>query len=289
VRLLAKCIYRCLRCIARSLFAIWPPSRLHRALITTVRDEFRSCESSSLTAHPEWIKNRKRLRAAVLHKDPRAFLTWDVVNETMFIPPYAPFVRHELRALRNRDWDSWRRAIAERAAGLPFPSVFYPFSSSNAIHHAYHLHCFESETKTCIRDYRTIVEFGGGYGSLQRIVHNLGFTGNYVGYDLPELQALQRYYLGSIGVHRAVTEQREPPRLFIATWSLSESPVELRERIADEVSDFDAFLIAYQKHFGGIDNDAYFAAWRRRFPSIRWRLIKIEHLPHDYYLFGVRE
>ena len=45
-----------------------------------------------------------------------------------------------------------------------------------------------------------IVEFGGGYGSMCRLLHKLGFSGQYFIYDLPEFVALQRYFLKSIGM-----------------------------------------------------------------------------------------
>ncbi len=119
----------------------------------------------------------------------------------MFPAPYARFARVELHALRKSErWDVWRRAIGEQAAGLPFPCLFYPLSSSNAIHHGYHLYRFETQTGVGIQEFGTIVEFGGGYGSLCRLAHRLGFRGKYIIFDLPEQCALQRYYLSSIGI-----------------------------------------------------------------------------------------
>ena len=45
-----------------------------------------------------------------------------------------------------------------------------------------------------------IVEFGGGYGSMCRLVRKLGFKGRYVIFDLRPILALQKYYLGLHGV-----------------------------------------------------------------------------------------
>ena len=247
-----------------------------------------------------WQSNRLRLRKHALRHDPRGFLTWDVIRETMFPPPYAPFARNELAFLRRRNWLVWRRAIRERAAGLPMPSWFYPLSSANAIHHAYHLSRLEAETGFRAADFGAIFEFGGGYGSLCRIAHGLGFAGKYVIFDLPEQSALQRYYLGLVGIRDVVTvsqldqlvslaETSPKPKLFIATWSLSESPVELRRRMSQIVRGFDAFLIAYQSEFGGVDNQAFFREWRSWFPEVTWKSAAIERVPASAYLFGVRK
>ncbi len=247
-----------------------------------------------------WQSNRLRLRKEVLKRDPRAFLTWDVIRETMFPPPYAGFARRELNFLKRQDWAVWRRVIKERPIGMPCPSVFYPLSSANAIHHAYHLCRFEGETGLSIREFGTVVEFGGGYGSLCRIVHGLGFAGKYAIFDLPEQLALQRYYLAALNLRNvlaiseiellgSVAETSRKPMLFVATWSLSESPLGLRRQVAQSVGRFDAFLIAYQSEFGGIDNVAFFREWESWFPEVRWMRRTIEHVPASTYLFGVRK
>ncbi len=241
-----------------------------------------------------------RLRREVMLRDARGFLTWDVIRETMFPPPYATFARTELRFLKQHGWPVWRDAIRERAAGLPLPCVYYPASSANAIHHAYHLCRFEEDAAVSIRNFRTIVEFGGGYGSLCRIAHGAGFRGQYAIFDLPEQSALQRYYLSAVGIPnvlllseieqvRALAETFQGPRLFVATWSLSESPLPLRSAMSDVVRDFEGFLIAYQSEFGGVDNAEFFQGWQGWFPNVRWTIHRIHHVLASTYLFGIRE
>ena len=244
----------------------------------------------------EWEWNRARLRRDVLSRDARGFLTWEVIRDTMFPPPYAAFARTELRFLKRQGGGRWKSVLRERGAGLPMPCVFYPRSSSNAIHHAYHLCRFEVETGLKVRDFGSIAEFGGGYGSLCRIVHGLGFRGRYVICDLPEQSALQRYYLDAVGIEKVATvseiaalgEELPGERLFVATWSLSETPVDLRRQVAEAVQDFDAFLIAYQSDFDGVENAAFFKEWQGWFPAVRWKSCAIKHVLASAYLFGVR-
>jgi hypothetical protein len=45
-----------------------------------------------------------------------------------------------------------------------------------------------------------IIEFGGGFGSMCRLVHALGFRGQHIIFDLPPVWALQRYYLRLHGI-----------------------------------------------------------------------------------------
>jgi hypothetical protein len=226
------------------------------------------------------------------------FLTWDVIAKTMFVP-FARYTTIELAFLQHRlDWNRWRSAIRECRAGLPFPYLPYPLSSANAIHHAYHLCLFEERTGFQTHKFRTICEFGGGYGSMCRIARRLGFAGQYLIFDLPEFSALQRYYLGSVGSdvvaisdsnELAFTVARcEGPSLFIATWSLSESPANLRQQILRSVSDFDCFLIAYQNRFGDEDNQAFFRGLPSKMQDTSWETRPLAHLPGNNYLYGLK-
>lgn len=47
-----------------------------------------------------------------------------------------------------------------------------------------------------------------------------------------------------------------------------------------------AYLIAYQRDFGGVDNPRFFDAWRAGKPGIRWVQSEITHMPGNHYLFG---
>lgn len=182
---------------------------------------------------------------------------------------------------------------------MPLPCVYCPFSSSNAIHQAYHLHRFETESGLQIQDFGTILEFGGGYGSLCRIAHRLGFKGRYLIFDLAEQCVLQRYYLDSVGIadvtlisdlealSSAIQFNSQSPKLFVAAWSLSETPLEVRERIARVLGSFDAFLIAFQRQFEEVNNAEPFAKWQSWFPTVIWTISEISHLPGNTYLLGV--
>jgi FkbM family methyltransferase len=263
-------------------------------------------------AESAWVANRVRLRRCILEEDPWEFLTWDVVTGSMFVGN-RPFIESELRYLMGRpDWThTWEDILEEDHAGRPKPYKGYRRSSGNRIHQAYHLARFEQETGLSVSRYPLIVEFGGGYGSLCRLIHKLGFNGRYIIFDLPELVALQKYYLGSLAmplieakdvpsgrrgilctsdlnVLGTVTRQEAQAGLFIATWSLSETDPALREKVMTlpAIDAASAYLIAYQSDFEGVDNPRFFDAWRARKPGIRWVHSEIAHMPGNYYLFG---
>jgi hypothetical protein len=279
-----------------------PESQHGRELLRRLRADIEELspthQASGSDARDEWSANQARLRYLLGVRDPRAFLTWDVICKTMFIP-FARYSPIELAFLRQRrDWGRWYSAIAEHRVGLPFPYPLCPSSSANAIHHAYHLALLEDRLGQPVHTFGTICEFGGGYGSTCRIARSLGFSGRYVIFDLPEFSALQRYYLGSVGTDvittsdpaqlASITERRAAPSLFIATWSLSEAPGTVREQVLQSVSGFDAFLFAFQDRFGEQDNKSYFDSLSSRLGGIRLTTIPIDHLPGNSYVFGWR-
>jgi hypothetical protein len=115
-----------------------------------------------------------------------------------------------------------------------------------------------------LKKYNKILEIGGGYGDMCSVVHDMGFEGQYTIFDFPEIHQLQKYYLDKNGVTdvKYVTdwEDLEKYDLVIATWSLSEIPLELRENIMSKIGNSTNWLVAYQENAfsGTLDNSEWF-------------------------------
>jgi len=265
-------------------------------------------------AEAMWLAYRKRFREDVLRRDPRRFLRWPVLR-----PMYkrdAPYIGQQLAYLRaHRDWQSrWRPAVQESAVGDPRPFFDYPTSSGNLLYQAYQMCRFEDVTGARLPDVEFILEFGGGYGALCRLVYTLGFRGTYAIYDFPEFSALQQFYLRAHGVPTAPRTRREPGRpavvtlstlgeldellegrlpgraALVALWSLSETPLVLRDAVMTRVKTFDLFVFGYNPRFADVDNTAWFAAARARLEDgIDWHDVPLQVLHESVrHLFGAR-
>jgi hypothetical protein len=139
---------------------------------------------------------------------------------------------------------------------------------------------------------------------------NAGFTGLHIIYDLPHVAAIQRLYLGASGydeVPQAEASPREHHAFclisddtlsttfetlaacklrigFVATWSLSEFPLAAREQVMPRFLGICCrYLIAYQPHFSGINNEMYFDTLRKLHPQLGWQK---EDIPPSYYLLA---
>ena len=287
-----------------------PPSPREERAIAALRERFGSGDTGAQVEGVEeaWAENARRLRELVLTRDPREFLRWDVVRATMFVA-YERYVIAELGALRRRDdWARrWRPALREVSWGRPPRCPAYPLSSSNLIHHAYHLSRLEAQTGRPIERSELVVEIGGGFGGMCRLVHALGFRGRYVIFDLPSFSALQRFYLEGVGVPVVEAAGSDAGAVcvsslaqldealgagsggaLIATWSLSETPRPLREALVQRFERLDSLLIAYQERFGTVDNLRYFAELRGQLAAFRFEEWEIPHLRGNRYLIGQR-
>jgi len=291
------------------------PSSAEKDFLSELQIAFRDLPVFDITNVPPseamWLINMNRLRELVLNQDPREFLRWDVISHTMFVS-FAPYLSTELKFLKYRpDWNTrWRQAIKESSVGHPIPDIYYP-SSGNLIHHAYHVAQFEEKTKVQIHDMDYVFEFGGGYGSMCRLFYNLGFHGKYIIFDLPSFSALQRYFLGTLGfpvkpVSEFVTSEtgvvclsemqqlqalfsdhiNTKNGMFIGTWSISESPISIRNSVLPLVSKFQSFLIAYQDKFGEVNNMDFFDRWKESIRKVSWQSWRIEDIPGNNYLVG---
>lgn len=231
-------------------------------------------------ANENWRTNAAKLLLEATSGQIDHFTQWRSVRDSMFVGN-EHYVGAELARLKSdRDWKSrWRPAICEDAYGAPEIVSKRDHASGNTIHHAHHILTFERETGTRLDDYDAVLEFGGGYGSLARVVRKLGFTGAYVIHDLPHYSALQRLFLSACGVSVDAGPEAQPgvvtlgnslPQfeklaslpwkrpLFVATWSLSETPLEIRNRVCELLPKFAGILMGYQAEFGGVDNHAWF-------------------------------
>jgi hypothetical protein len=78
------------------------------------------------------------------------------------------------------------------------------------------------------------------------------------------------------------------PALFMATWSLSETPLAVRERIAPALAGFSHILCAYQRRFGEHDNVRYFQSLEKSLPGFAWQHAECPIFHGNFYLIGKR-
>lgn len=273
-----------------------------------------SYDSKGSKAEDEWMKHAERVSKLIQVDDPRRFLTWNPIKDTMGGSNYL-FVIPELKYLKTRpDWhDKWRKALLEDKIGNQTPFFLYPKSSGNLIHHAYIVANLEEKTEKKVDNVDFVFDFGGGYGSVCRLIHRLGFKGKYLIYDISVFSQIQIFFLKSIGLPVLSFEEfkkadsgiccissldqlkeyfsenkmiSDSNSLFIAMWSISESPISTRKPIMDFLNLFNIFIIGYQDMFGEVDNREYFREIKNNRNNVTWHERPLKHLPRHNLLLG---
>ena len=227
-------------------------------------------------AHEAWKYFAAQIKDCPLDKlmNNQAFL------QTMFC---SSFVQQELRYLKDiYEWETIDSMVEEEIINMP---------AANNIHQLYHLTQFCQES---LKSPDTITEFGAGYGAMCNVSSRLLEWSRYNIIDLPELQEVQQRYTGLYGIRDYVNWYDSIEDLcdtetgmFIATWSLSETPQDIRD-IVMEKANFECYLLAYGKSFYDMQNYDYFSEFAKRRNHLEWHKIKIPFMDEQYYLIGYK-
>jgi hypothetical protein len=239
--------------------------------------------------HEFWERTIKEFS---LDRDLADFKTWDEVRQ---IPIYSEhelvddYYREVCQLLRSSphqaEWEhvlskgepqrghteeSYARALYKPAAGVS--------TTGFRLKSLHHVLTFEQLREKSILDYDCIVEFGAGIGDTAHTIFDRGYRGAYFIVDFPEIARISSYYLGGRAevLHSVddIPDYLPLNLLFIATWSLSEAPLELRNKIAEKLSGADC-LILFQYSFYGINNMEYFL---EQWPSLTKSFYRIRPL-----------
>lgn len=293
--------------------ALLPPTPTEKEQVAKLRNKVTSLppiDSSPKNneTHNKWVSRQKIIRDNILNRDPRNFLYWPEITATMYTE--APFL--ELEYLKKTSsWDTWGNALNESGVGNPKRYKKLPQAGGNIIHHAYHLSQLTEHFRLDLKKIACIFEFGGGYGSMARLCYQLGFRGTYIIFDLPEFTALQEYFLSSINIPLKISDSVSTGEnsviitsdinqlgkilesthidITVATWSVSECPIAMRDQFINLAKNSDYYLIGYQNIFGEINNLEYFKSFRQKLSEYEWTDYEIKHLKGNWYLLGGKQ
>ena len=242
-------------------------------------------DNSSQSINNIWVQYHSEIEEKLASgNDIENFLKWMPIKKTMHV---GGCNKIQFDTLRNSAyWNKWENALIEDSFGNPTRCQWHRETSYAAIYHAYTLSQIRPTGN--VSDIKSVFEFGGGYGSMSRLIHRLGFNGTYTIYDLPALSQLQDIYLSKVGVKTEnITLTTTLPKLevdlFIAEWSIAESPIELRNKVFENIN-FKECVISFYATYGGYGNIEYFDQFVKSMPNYEWKLQEIEHLPKNYYL-----
>ena len=176
-------------------------------------------------------------------------------------------------------------------------SILY-LTSANCSHHAYHLAQYKKMIGIDFWNCDSIIEWGGGNGSKNKIVRRMRPELTYIIIDLPELLALQYVYLTSIFGVDAVnvissnaeiikgkislisshsSYWKESSNLkcegFLSTWALTESPENDQIRVLKT-----AFFNAKHILMASMNNENNFMRYNINFSDNKNNPVSVKHV-----------
>jgi hypothetical protein len=262
------------------------------------------------TSNKFWANQSSKLVELILKGDLENFLRWDVISETMLFCDKKKALIEKREISKSPFFKSrYKHLILDPLFGNPKKMSFFEKTTANTIHHLYHMFRFE-KNHFQIGASKVVLEYGGGYGNFARLINSISSNLVYIIYDLPVFSHLQHYYLSSCGFNTydkvdmfpkpgiyCINQKKDlnfifenlaknnDEKLFVATWSLSETNIKDRPAI-DLLKIFHNHLIAYQDTFEGIENKNYFEDFKTSLGNVTWVESQINHLPGNNYLFG---
>jgi hypothetical protein len=170
-------------------------AKKHKELLSYMKKmEFKFLKTGTY----EWDEWRMNLGKRFSNNVPINFLHNKLISGTMVLGA-TEHQNHKISLIENNiNLKIVKKILRESIIGFPVVSNFRYLTSPNSIHQAFHLASYKNITGKDLFDTKHIIEWGGGYGCLARMIKRVLPDCTYIIIDLPELSALQYVYLSSI-------------------------------------------------------------------------------------------
>ena len=212
--------------------------------------------------HGEWDFINSMISSELFPVPKEEFLTIKHVGGTMFVDAWGDWFTAQFDFLRSKlDHRDLIYCMYEDYAGgahQKYRLVDGVATSHNCIHHMYHIAKYQDTTGKNIGDANTIVEWGGGYGNLAKLITRLTGEKTYILVDSPTILTIQWLYLCSVfSPDQVNVVTMDSPKIisgkfnllptsciellsdqdvdmFISTWALSESAQKAKDFVIEE-------------------------------------------------------
>jgi hypothetical protein len=226
------------------------------------------------------------------------FLRKNFIQKMFFVHNRLFILKELLELKKDKNWILYKKLIEEDNVGNPVRYFLYPKSSGNRINHIYHLSVLTKEFNINLKKLNNVFEFGGGYGCMARIFSKINKRTVFTCFDTNIVNLLQYYYLKQNNLDVGFSKKnkfhlisnikkintRYSNSLFIANWSLSETPINFRKKFIKSIKNSKLILISFQENFENIDNLKYFKNLKKNLEKkFEIKIIKNEFYKGNFF------
>ena len=253
---------------------------------------------NSINFDKKYLKNthnvfNKKILDLLKKRELTNFLRKNFIQK-MFFTHNRLFILKELLELKkDKNWILYKKLIEEDNVGNPVRYFLYPKSSGNRINHVYHLSVLTKEFNINLKKLNNVFEFGGGYGCMARIFSKINKRTIFTCFDTNIVNLLQYYYLKQNNLDVGFSKKnkfhlisnikkintRYSNSLFIANWSLSETPINFRKKFIKSIKNSKLILISFQESFENINNLKYFKNLKKYLD----KKFKVKIIKNEFY------
>lgn len=271
--------------------------------------EHRLTQVASGLIHASWLQNIATLESYFVSQMNENFMSNEVINGTMVFTNKKAHAQELKNISELFDKQSAVEIISKNLNTAFLSGKSRRSTLINSTHHLHHLMRFEQRTGRKIAAIESVVEFGGGYGNMARIVQNIGVRKTYSIVDLLLFSCIQYVFLSTVAGQDQValidgeakananyflhplfrTDAPTQPSgdLFLSTWALSESTRATYEWVtACDWFGATSLLLAYNEQWTPWQGNEL----EESLANQGWKVIKeaIPFLPESFYLFATR-
>jgi len=253
---------------------------------------------NSINFDKKYLKNthnvfNKKILDLLKKKELTNFLRKNFIQKMFFVHNRLFILKELLELKKDKNWILYKKLIEEDNVGNPVRYFLYPKSSGNRINHVYHLSVLTKEFNINLKKLNNVFEFGGGYGCMARIFSKINKRTAFKCFDTNIVNLLQYYYLKQNNLDVGFSKKnkihlisnikkintRYSNSLFIANWSLSETPINFRKKFIKSIKNSKLILISFQESFENINNLKYFKNLKKYLD----KKFKVKIIKNEFY------
>ena len=258
---------------------------------------------NSINFDKKYLKNthnlfNKKILNLLKKRELTNFLRKNFIQKMFFVHNRLFILKELLELKKDKNWILYKKLIEEDNVGNPVRYFLYPKSSGNRINHVYHLSVLTKEFNINLKKLNNVFEFGGGYGCMARIFSKINKRTVFTCFDTNIVNLLQYYYLKQNNLDVGFSKKnkfhlisnikkintRYSNSLFIANWSLSETPINFRKKFIKSIKNSKLILISFQENFENIDNLKYFKNLKKNLEKkFEIKIIKNEFYKGNFF------
>jgi len=258
---------------------------------------------NNINFNKKYLKNthnlfNKKILDFLKKRELTNFLRKNFIQKMFFVHNRLFILKELLELKKDKNWILYKKLIEEDNVGNPVRYFLYPKSSGNRINHVYHLSVLTKEFNINLKKLNNVFEFGGGYGCMARIFSKINKRTVFTCFDTNIVNLLQYYYLKQNNLDVGFSKKnkfhlisnikkintRYSNSLFIANWSLSETPINFRKKFIKSIKNSKLILISFQENFENIDNLKYFKNLKKNLEKkFEIKIIKNEFYKGNFF------